>query len=84
MTRHLSKMLRASRSLQQIWLACCCYPRWSIGVAFSFERLKHSPLHTTRLEMLFTRRLFFAVGYVQWVYVGPSGVVEMGPEACAF
>ncbi len=43
----------------------------AVGVAFSFERLMHSPLHTTRLEMLFTWALFFAVGYVQWFMLVP-------------
>lgn len=43
----------------------------AVGVAFSFERLMHSPLQTTRLEMLFTWALFFAVGYVQWFMLVP-------------
>ena len=43
----------------------------AVGVAFSFERLMHSPLHTTRLEMLFTWGLFFAAGYIQWLTLLP-------------
>ena len=43
----------------------------AVGVAFSFERLMHSPLQTTRLEMLFTWALFFAAGYVQWFTLAP-------------
>ena len=43
----------------------------AVGVAFSFERLMHSPLQTTRLEMLFTWALFFAAGYVQWFMLAP-------------
>ena len=42
-----------------------------VGVAFSFERLMHSPLQTTRLEMLFTWALFFVAGYVQWFMLAP-------------
>jgi hypothetical protein len=42
-----------------------------VGVAFSVERLMHSPLHTTRLEMLFTWGLFFAAGYIQWFTLLP-------------
>ena len=43
----------------------------AVGVAFSFERLMHSPLQTSRLEMLFTWVLFFAAGYVQWFTLFP-------------
>lgn len=43
----------------------------AVGVAFSFERLMHSPLHTTPLEMLFTWGLFFAAGYLQWFTLLP-------------
>ena len=43
----------------------------AVGVAFSFEHLMHSPLQTTRLEMLFTWVLFFAVGYIQWFKLLP-------------
>jgi hypothetical protein len=43
----------------------------AVGVAFSFERLMHSPLQTTRLEMLFTWALFFAAGYIQWFTLLP-------------
>ena len=43
----------------------------AVGVAFSFERLMHSPLQTSRLEMLLTWGLFFAAGYVQWFTLLP-------------
>ena len=43
----------------------------AVGVAFSFERLMHSPLQTSRLEMLFTWALFFVAGYLQWFTLAP-------------
>jgi hypothetical protein len=43
----------------------------AFGVAFIFERLMHSPLQTSRLEMLFTWVLFFVTGYLQWFTLVP-------------
>jgi hypothetical protein len=43
----------------------------AVGVAFSYEHLLHTPLQTSRLEMLFTWGLFFAAGYLQWFALVP-------------